>query len=300
MKTLIIIGVVLALVVLGLMLLVRLGTSTTEQVIAEISDGPDRLTLKVVHTSDWGNSYSARVLLFNDKLVDFRGRLRQRPNEGAKMFPLDARALRIDILDSANAETLRKMESFHKQATFFEGSIPYDMLKQHYPDLKEDGHPWTIWVNPKDFSESQYQRIVGLLRRHAASLLFMQQQEFENNKDSHLYNWLQYSGLIIWRTVFHDYASLKNVVFERKSAKTEETVTVTPYGAVEYRQKSERYKYGYGCSLGQLNEHADTLLIDKMWETNDDVGFPVGEFTQFKNAQRRALTEIYKVVIANE
>ncbi len=299
MKTLIIVGAVLALVALGLMLLARLGTSTTEQLIAEISDGTDRLTLKAVYTSDWGNSYSSRVLFFNDKLVDFRGLLFKHPNEGSKIFPLDASTLRTDILDSANAETLGKMESFHKQATFFEGSIPYDLLKQRYPDLEEDDHPWTIWVNPKDFSEKQYQRIVELLRRHAAAFC-AQQTQFERNKANHLNNWLQHPSLIIWRTVYHDYASLKNVVFERKNAKTEETLTVTPYGAVEYRQKSERYEFGYGCSLGQLNEHADTLFIDKMWETNDDVGFPVGEFTQFKDAQRRALTEIYKVVIANE
>ncbi len=297
MKTLIIVGVVLALIVLGLMLLSRLGTNTTEQIIAEISDGPDRLTLKAVYTSDWGNSYSVRVLLFNDKLVDFRGRLRQRPNEGAKMFPLDACALRIDILDSANAETLRKMESFHKQATFFEGSIPYDMLKKHYPDL-ENGSIWTIWVNPKDFSEKEYQRIVAMLRQDAKSL-FTQHVRFERNDTNHPNNWLKYPGLLIWRTVYHDYNSLKNEIFERKNGKTEETVTVTPYGAVEYRQKSDRYEFGYGYGLGHLNEHADTLFINKMWETSD-VSFPISEFDQFKDAQGRALTAVYKVAISNE
>jgi len=71
MKIVILIGAGVVLLILGLIWLSRLGTNTTEQIIAEISDGPDRLTLKSVYTSDWGNSYSARTLLFNGKLVDF-------------------------------------------------------------------------------------------------------------------------------------------------------------------------------------------------------------------------------------
>jgi hypothetical protein len=297
MKIIILIGAGVVLLALGLFWLSRLGTNTTEQVIAEISDGPDRLTLKAVYSSSWGNSYAARVLFFNDELVDFRGSLLQRPNEGTKFFPIDAIKLRVDILDSSNAEMLKKWESSYKLSTYLEGSVPYDLLKKHYPDL-ENGSTWTIWVNPKDFSEKEYQRIVAMLRPHAKSL-FTQHMQFERNDTNHPNNWLKYPGLLIWRTVYHDYASLKSVVFERKNGKTEETVTITPYGAVEYRQKSERYKFGYGCGLGRLNENADTLFIDKMWETND-VNFPVGEFAQFKDAQGRALTAVYEVVMSNE
>ncbi len=297
MKIVILIGAGVVLLILGLIWLSRLGTNTTEQIIAEISDGPDRLTLKSVYTSDWGNSYSARTLLFNGKLVDFRGSLLRRPNESSKIFPLDAGALRIDVLDLVNAETLRKMELLHKQASFFEGTIPYDLLKRHYPDL-EDGSPWTVWVNPKDFTETQYQRIVDLLRRHAPAL-YARQQQYERNTVNHPNKWRQHPGLIIWRTVYHDYASLKSTVFERKNGKTEETVTVTPHGAVEYRQKSERYEFGYGCGLGHLNENGDTLFVSKTWETGD-VSFPLGEFDQFKDAQGRALTAVYKVVMSDE
>ncbi len=125
---------------------------------------------------------------------------------------------------------LKKWESSYKLSTYLEGSVPYDLLKKHYPDL-ENGSIWTIWVNPKDFSEKEYQRIVAMLRQDAKSP-FTQHVRFERNDTNHPNNWLKYPGLLIWRTVYHDYASLKNVVFERKSAKTEETVTVTPYCTV--------------------------------------------------------------------
>ncbi len=231
MKIVVLIVAGVLLLVLGLFWLSCLGTNTTEQVVAEISDGPDRLTLKAVYSSNWGNSYAARVLFFNDELVDFRGSL-----------------LRVDILDSTNAEMLKKWESAYKPTTYLECGVPYDLLKKHYPDL-EHGSPWTIWVNPKDFSEKQYQRIVAMLRQHAKSL-FNQQVQFDRNDANHPNNWLKYPDLLIWRTVYHDYASLKSLVFERKNGKTEETVTIAPYGTVEYRQKSERHEFGYGCVLG--------------------------------------------------
>ncbi len=294
MKILIFIGAVLILLILGLAWLMSLGTSTHRQVIAEIADGPDRLTLNAVHTTDWGNAYTARTLLFNDKLVDFRGSLFQQGNEANKYFPLDTQALRVDVLDSTRAEILHQAERLFQNSTFLEGRAPYDLLKQHYPNL-ENGSPWTIWVKPKDFSEAEYQRLIALLRQHATALR-EQQQRFENDTIRTSNQWLKFPPFIIWRTVYHDYSSLKSEIFERKNGKTEEKVTITPHGAVEYHQKSERYEFGYGCGLGQLNENADTLFVSKMWETGN-VSFPINEFTQFKDAKGRTLTEVYKVVI---
>jgi hypothetical protein len=297
MKILLIIGAIILLLILGLVWLYRAGTTTTEEVIAEVADGPDRLTLKAVHTTSWGNSYSARVLLFNGELVDFRGALLGRQDEGNKVFPLDARALRVDILDPAHAETLRQVEILRKKVAYLEGNAPYDLLKQHYPDL-ENGSPWTLWANPKDFSETQYTRLVALLRQHAAALR-QQQLAFENDAVKNPHQWLKYPGLIIWRTVYHDYTSLENAVFERKNGKTAKKVTIAPHGDAAYYQKSERYEFGYGCGLGQLNETADTLFISKNWETSD-VTFPISEFAQFKDAKGRSVSECYKIVLEGE
>jgi hypothetical protein len=297
MKILFIIGILAVLGVLGLVWLYRAGSSTRKEVIGEITNGKDRLTLHAVYTSHWGNSYSARTLSFNEHLVDFRGSLLHRENEGNKHFPLDARNLRVEVLDSAHAPALKQAERMQEQVTYLAGHVPYDLLKKNYPDL-EEGTPWTVWVKPDDFSAAEYQRMATMLRQQGPSLR-EQQQQFERDTARNPYQWLRYPGLIIWRMVYHDYGLLKNQVFERKNDHVEEKVVIAPHGDAEFRHTSERYKFGYGCGLGRLSETADTLLISPLWQGND-VTFPITEFAQFKNAEGKALTEVYRLRLLEE
>lgn len=113
MKTFFIVLLALAVIVIGLMLLIRLGVNTTAHTLAECADGDARLKLEYRYTSDWGNSLLSVVLLYNDKLVDFRGLLRGRENEGSKVFPVRAanlQQIQPQIVDEANAPVLDKLE----------------------------------------------------------------------------------------------------------------------------------------------------------------------------------------------
>jgi hypothetical protein len=296
MKLLIVIGVVILLIVLGIAWLYRNGTTTTDQVIATVSSGADRLVMRAIHTSHWGNSYAGRAIFFNEKLVDFRGSLLQKANESGKIFPLKSEGLRVDTLNETETHALTRAEVSHQQATFLEGTAPLSLLQRQNPDLNSST-PWTVWVDPKEFTEAEYERMIEIFRLHAA-IISEQQQRFEMDKERNPNAWQQFPTLNIWRIVYHDYHSLENEVFERKNGKTEEKVVIAPHGAAEFRHKSERYQYGYGCGLGHLNEHSDTLFISKVWEIND-VAFPFSEFAQFKNKQGQALTEVYKVAMTD-
>jgi hypothetical protein len=192
---------------------------------------------------------------------------------------------------------MRLKEKLHRRMNPLAGTVPYDLLNHDFPNL-EQGTPWTVWVNPKEFSLADYQRIVVLLGQHAHEMC-LQQLAFEADSTKNPHAWLRFPGLLIWRTVYHDYSLLKNTMFERTKGKTEEQVTITPFGAVEYRQKSERYQYGFGCGLGELSENADTLFVNPYWPTFD-VTFPISEFAQFKNEQGQALTDVYKVILSAE
>jgi hypothetical protein len=292
MKILLLIGIIVLLGILGLVWLYRAGTTTTEKIIGEVTDGKDRLMLKSIHTTSWGNSYNARTLLLNGKLVDFRGSLMHHEGEGRKIFPLDARSLRVDILDASNADDLRQVELLRKQVAYLVGHTPYELLVQRNPSLAE-GDPWTLWVSPKDFSEAEYQRIIALLRTHGQQLREAQSR-FEQDTTLNPHRWLRYPPLLIWRMVYHDYGSLKNVVFERKTNDSEEKITVAPHGTADFHHKSERYQSGFGCTLGQLSESADTLFLSNTWP-HADVPVPMEAFAEFKDAQGRRLSEVYRI-----
>jgi hypothetical protein len=293
MKTMVLISAVVFFLALGLKCFYRAGNAASRQVIAEISDGADRLTLTAFYHSSTGNSYAARLLYFNEKLVDFLGSFPERPLEGGKIFPLNPTGLRIDVLQEEKAEAMLQRERLHRNISAMTGTVPYDLLNQDSPDL-EDGTPWTVWVNPKAFTVTEYERIINLLRQYADEL-YRQQLIFETNGSNNPNTWLRFPGLIIWRAVYHDYQSLEIIVFRRNNGATREEVIITPYGMAEYRQKSQRYPFGFGCSLGALNETADTLFIGELWAAAD-VTFPASELKQFKDEQGRALTQVYNVV----
>ncbi|MFN4079388.1 MAG: hypothetical protein ACK4NS_00685 [Saprospiraceae bacterium] len=293
MKVLIIVGVVILLGALGLVWLVWIGESVNEQIIGEFKDGADKIELKAISASSWGNTYSARALYFNGRLADFRGSMLNSNLDGHKVFPLDARGLRVDILDTTHAETLRQTEAMTKNAAIVEGRMDSNLLQQQHPDIK-NGSPWTIWVNPHDFAEAEYLRMIELIKK-GGSQLRKDQRAFEQDTSRNPNAWNRYPDLIIWRAVYHDYDKLESPSFVRKDEKTEEVITINHDGGVYFQHKSEAYIAGFGFGLGQLNETADTLYLMEGWDQNG-IALSMSVFARFKDKNGRALSEVYRIV----
>ncbi len=302
MKTFLIVLLALVVViVIGLMLLIRLGVSTTVHTLAECVDGNDRLKLEYRYTSDWGNSLISVVLLYNDKLVDFRGLLRGRENEGSKVFPVraaDLQQIQPRIVNEANAPVLEILERLHRRT----GGLPTQT--EAYPDIAtihpEIAHwtPWTVWVNPRDFSAEAYQRIHALLRKCGSELIAQQQKtQLPTNDGLPKLGWSSKEPLAIWRTVYFDYMQLKAEIFRRTTPEKEETIEISPGGFAGFRHKSAKYTAGYGCGLGALNDTGDTLLVSQAWKYSEET-FPINELSAFRDATGRALTEVYRIVEA--
>lgn len=287
------------LVVLGLVWFIQLGVSTVKYPIAEYAEGNDRLTLEYRHTTDWGNSLTATILYFNGKMVDFRGTLREYPNEGNKVFPVrsaDKQQLSPSVVDEKNAPVLSAIARMQRGATYFFKSDEFLAIEAQHPDLSKR-RPWTIWVNPNDFSRAEYQRIMDMLRNGGAQLIAQQQ-----NAETHLgeddikrYGWDGEHPLAIWRTVYFDYNQLKSEIFERKTAQKEEIIEISPGGAANFRHKIDKYVAGYGCSLGLLNDTGDTLVVNRAWQFSDET-FPISELSAFRDVSGRSLTEVYSIV----
>ncbi len=295
MKIIFIVLSVAALVVGGFLLLIRLSISTSKYPIAEYAEGGDRLTLEYHYTTDWGNSRTAVVLFFNSQLVDFRGMLQGHENEGGKVFPVrraDVQQLRSEIVDEENASVLGTIESLRRGAIYFSETAEFKAIQAQHPEVAKY-IPWTLWVNPNDFSKAQYARINEMLRKGGRDLLAQQR----NAKTSGLgiYEWHSEEPYAIWRTIYFDYAQLQNEVFERKTADKEERIEISPGGQVGFRLQSKKYVAGYGCTLGFLDNTGDTLVVSRAWKYADEA-FPVGELSSFRDAQGRTLTDVYHIV----
>jgi hypothetical protein len=296
MKALLIIGIIIVLLLAGAVCLYYLGTSVKESITAKVTDGTNQLTLKLIHRIEWGNSYAAKALYFNDKLVDFYGIMAEAPGEGNKFFPIASRAmgLRVTTFDTLHAEKLHQQEWRNmKQViyTHYSTETTHD-LNDIFPN-DQDIAPWTVWVHPKDFTESEYQNINTLLSSHHLSLM-QQQKTFDKNFRLQLHPDQKIRTLLIWRTVYHDYQSLPSETFVHKSGASEEKIIIKHYGSVEYYQKSQLFPYGCNCTLGQLQEYDNEILIDTSLSCCD-VSFTVMDFSLFKDITGRKLTEVYRL-----
>jgi hypothetical protein len=293
----IILGIVI-LIIIGFLLLVRLGIHTDMYTIAEYSEGSDRLTLEYRHTTDWGNSRTAIVLLFNGKIVDYKGTL-GRENEVSKVFPVrstDVRQLQPEIVDEQNALPLGALECLQRSMMYVPESEQYRAIQAQHPNVAT-WIPWTLWVSPKEFSQEVYMRINELLRHGGRDLIAQQRSAKPIISDQlpHLYRWQAGKPVAIWRTVYFDYTQLNNEVYERTTPAKEERIEIAPSGYACFRHKSTKYTAGYGCAFGLLNDTADTLTVGRAWKYTDEA-FPLSELSNFRDAQGRALSDVYRVV----
>lgn len=127
------------------------GYATEELPIARYQNGPDNLTLKWVHTTGWNNSYTSVQLLFNNRLVDYIGRIRD-----------DSQYLgRVRVLP-VHREDRHQL----KVETLFQP--------------KAGEAIWMVWVYPKQFSAADYKRIKTLLVQGRYELR-TQQDDFTAN-----------------------------------------------------------------------------------------------------------------------
>lgn len=157
--------------------------------------------------------------------------------------------------------------------------------------------PWTIWVNPKDFSADAYERLKELLLKSQENLL-EQQQNYQVPKttapaDSFFY---QHVGrpLKIWRMVYFNYAKLKPRDFLRGKGKVKETVKVGVSGEVSLLKRTDQYGL-FGASMGQINATGDTLTLLEHWKS-DDLFFPPAELSEFRDVEGLSFTSYYKVI----
>ncbi|MDW8229931.1 MAG: hypothetical protein RMJ33_08850 [Saprospiraceae bacterium] len=299
MKVLLIIVGAIALLVVSLLLFVRLGIRTTKFLLAEYAENGDRIALEYHYTSDWGNSYAAAVLLFNGKQVDVRGRLYGSEDESSKAFPVrpaDVQKLHPEILLEIDAPIFAALERLRRRGAPWEYSKEYRPLQAQHPQ-KASWTPWTVWVRPGNFSPEEYARLNALLRKGCDTLIAQQCNAKTNlsGRSLGLYDWDGRRPLAIWRTVYFDYAQLKTEVYERQTPEKKERIEVTPAGDVLFHHESALYVAGYGCGLGMLNDTGDTLLVGQAWKYTDHP-FPVSELSAFRDAQGRALTEVYAVI----
>jgi hypothetical protein len=266
MKMAFLIVALAALGLVGLVLLFRIGVNTFETTLAEYKEGKDHVVLRYAYTTNWGNSLVSRQLIWNNKLVDFQGLVMGREHEGNKQFPVhaaDIATLKVDLLSVPDSSAI----------------------------------PWTIWVNPKDFSAQAYERLKELLLKSQESLL-EQQQNYQVPKttapaDTFFY---QHVGrpLKIWRMVYFNYAKLKPREFLREKGKIKETITVGVGGEVSILKRTDQYGL-FGASMGQLNATGDTLTLLEHWNSSD-LFFPPAELSEFRDVEGLSFASYYKVI----
>ncbi len=269
---LIIVGTIIALIALFGGWLYYMAVTKREYLVAEFKDNNDRLELTYHYMSKWGNECTGFSLSFNRKLVDIFDCYYEKGYNPGNVFPVrhsDREKLTVTIIDPtyANAEN------------FANGKIV-----------------WTVWVSPDKFSPDEYRRINEMLLKFGKQLTQAQERlSAELIKDiTTRWDMLHKYSLTIWRTVYFDYKQLTNEVFERYKENRHEKIQVNPWGAVFFELKSPEYVGGYGCGLGRLNDGGDTLIVSSDWRYCGK-GISVSEFVEFRDAQGRALTDVYRI-----
>jgi hypothetical protein len=182
MKTFIIILLCVVGFLIGFYWLIKKGITIYEDTNATYSEGNDTLRIVYNRSTDWGVSRSAMVLYLNDKIVDFHGSLIKQNSD--KLFPSDERAVKNLRVDTIAA-----------------------------PDTSTDVTTWTVWVNPKDFTSADYEKIVGMLKNGSKTLLKQHlKHHLEREQNLHPNPFLRHQDkpVHIWRTVYFDYSTIKD------------------------------------------------------------------------------------------
>jgi hypothetical protein len=180
MKTLIAIFLSIVALLIGFYWLKNKGITIYEDTNATYSEGNDSLRVVYNRSSDWGVSRSAMVLYLNDKMVDFQGSLITQNSD--KVFP-------------TNEEEIKKLR--------------IDTIAE--PDTNTTVTPWTVWVNPNDFTPTDYEKMVKMLKNGSKTLLEQHiKQHLTREQTLHPNPFLRHqeNPVHIWRIVYFDYSKL--------------------------------------------------------------------------------------------
>jgi hypothetical protein len=239
--------------------------------VAETTCGTDVLKLIYVEESSIGNTQQSLQLFWNNRIVDIQGNSRQykhlmSKHIGYKGYPIDPddrRNLRIETVQ----------------------------------DSAKNG--WVIWVNPKDFSATEFETITQCLRANHDVLVEKWEKVAEENGWAKLTFMPSYPTFPIYWAIYGDYHALSVRTYERKrSPNFRDELTVGVEGWASIRVYEGNDPAARGGTIGQLTPTADTLQLwpDPLNGLVPNLPFGPEDMAGFTNAAGEPFTKRYRVI----